>query len=122
MEELLSFINSTLEDNNIPYEYGLWTSKITYPYCVGSLTENDYSFETDRTSGEFILDCWSRNSMLELTKIADKLSKIFADMQAIQDDNLFFVRFGGSTPIPTGERDLFRLSITLYTNRWKGTD
>jgi hypothetical protein len=38
----------------------------------------------------------------------------------VQEDTAFYVRYGGSMTVPSGEADLFRISITLYTYEWKG--
>lgn len=122
MVEVLAFINSKLEANNIPYEYGIWTKKVDYPYCVGSFTENDYRFEDECTTGVFTLDCWSRDSIISLTQIADKVKVLFDDLQKIEGDYLLHIRYGGANIIPSGEQGLFRVSITLHTKSWKGTD
>lgn len=122
MTEVLAFINSKLEANNIPYEYGIWTKKVIYPYCVGSFTETDYHFEDERSTGVFTLDCWSRDSIISLTQIADKVKVLFDDLQTIEGDYLFHIRYGGATPIPSGEQGLYKLSITLHTKSWKGID
>ena len=36
MTEILNFINEELEESGIPYEYGEWTGKVSYPYFVGT--------------------------------------------------------------------------------------
>lgn len=121
MVDILGFIGNKLDKAAIPYEYGEWTSTVKYPYFVGSYTETDYRYEDNCTVGTFTLDGWSRNGMIDLITISDNIKGIFADLQEVQEGTLFFIRFGGAMPIPTGEQDLYRIQITLYAYEWKGT-
>jgi hypothetical protein len=120
MVDMLGFIGDKLIEADIPYEFGEWTSTVSYPYFVGSFVETEYRFEDNCTIGTFTLDGWSRGSKLSLTEINDKVKKIFSDLQMVQEDTAFYVRYGGSMTVPSGEADLFRISITLYTYEWKG--
>lgn len=120
MVGLLGFVNEKLEEIGIPYEFGEWTKTVSYPYFVGSFQETDYRFEDNCTIGAFTLDGWSRESKIDLAAASDKIRDAFQDVQAIRDDTAFFIRYGGSMTIPTGEADLFKISITLYTYEWKG--
>lgn len=119
MVDILAFVGDKLDEASIPYEYGEWTSAVKYPYFVGSYTESDYRFEDGCTTGTFTLDGWSRNGMIELSEASDKIKSIFADLQEIREDTLFFVRFLSAMPVPSGEQDLYRIQITLYTYEWK---
>lgn len=68
----------------------------------------------------FTLDGWSRGSKLPLAEINDKLKKAFEDLRAVQEGTAFFITYWNGLMIPTGEEDLFRITITLNTNEWKG--
>ncbi len=120
MVELLQMIGEKLEGAGIPYEYEEWTQPVSYPYFVGSFMESDYRYEDGCTAGTFTLDGWSRGSKLALLEASDKIKTIFQDLQEIQGNRLFHIRYGGSLPVPTGEDDLFKVTITLFTNEWKG--
>ena len=120
MVDLLGFIGSKLKEAGIPYEYGEWTQAVSYPYFVGSFMESDYRFEDGCTVGTFTLDGWSRGSKLTLAEMSDKIKAVFRDLQEIRGNSLFHVRFGSSLPAPTGEDDLFKITITLFTYEWKG--
>lgn len=120
MVDLIGFIGRKLEEAAIPYEYGEWTRQVSYPYFVGSFVESDYRFEDGCTVGTFTLDGWSRGSKIELVEVSDRIKDIFRDLQEIQGNSLFYVRFGGSLPAPAGEDDLFKITITLFTHEWKG--
>lgn len=120
MVDLLGFISQKLKEINVPYEFGEWTQTVSYPYFVGSFLETDYRFEDNCTVGTFTLDGWSRGSKITLIEMNDKIKNAFQDFQAVQKETAFFVRYGGSMSIPTGEADLFKITITLYTYVWEG--
>ena len=111
MVDMLGFISDQLDQLGIPYEFGEWTGEISYPYFVGSFYE---------TGGVLTLDGWSRGSKLPLAEINDKLKKAFEDLRAVQEGTAFFITYWNGLMIPTGEEDLFRITITLNTNEWKG--
>lgn len=120
MVEILSFISNKLNEAEIPYELGEWKSRVSYPYFVGSFSENDYRFEDGCTSGTFTLDGWSRSSITELLTVNEKIKALFQDLQAVQNNSAFYIRYGGAIPVPTGEEGLYRITITLFTDEWKG--
>lgn len=120
MVDLLGFIGGKLKAAGIPYEFGEWTQTVSYPYFVGYFMESDYRFEDGCTAGTFTLDGWSRGSKITLAEMSDRIKAIFQDLQEIQENSLFYVRFGGSVSAPTGEDDLFKVTITLFTYEWKG--
>lgn len=49
-----------------------------------------------------------------------KGKKAFEDLRAVQEGTAFFITYWNGLMIPTGEEDLFRITITLNTNEWKG--
>ncbi len=120
MTEILNFINEELEESGIPYEYGEWTGKVSYPYFVGTFFETDYRFEDNCTTGIFTLDGWARKSKASLIETGEKIKEIFGDLSIVRNSSAFFIRFAGTQPIPTGEAGLFKITITLYTYEWKG--
>ena len=82
--------------------------------------ETDYRYEDDCTAGTFTLDGWSRGSKIDLLEISDRIKEAFDDSFNTQANHLYYIRFGGATPAPTGEADLFKITITLFTYEWKG--
>lgn len=120
MVGLLGFIGETLEEAGICYEYGEWTQDISYPYFVGSFMETDYRYEDNCTIGTFTLDGWAKGSKINLIEMSDRIKGVFNELYTTQEDSLYYIRFGGSTPVPTGEADLFKVTITLFTYEWKG--
>lgn len=120
MTDILSFIESKMQENEIPYEFGEWTDTVTYPYSVGTFQETEHRFEDGYSGGTFTLDAWSRGSKLSLTELSDKVKSVFDDLFEVVDDHTFYISYGGVLTVPTGEADLFRVQITLYTKDWKG--
>lgn len=120
MVDLLSFMNEQIEQLEIPYEFGEWTQDLTYPYFVGSFNETEHRIEDGYTGGVFTLDGWSRGSKITLAEVNDKLKKAFEDLRAVRDGTAFFITYWNALMIPTGEEDLFRITITFNTNEWKG--
>lgn len=121
MVDMLGFIDGILTKIDIPYEFGEWTSTVTYPYFVGTFNETDYRFEDNCTTGIFTLEGWSRESKISLIKAVDAIKKAFQNTQAVQNDEIaFFVRYGNALTVPTGEADLYKITITLFTYEWKG--
>ena len=103
---------------------GVIQKEVTLPTIAGK-----HVLVTDRftvtgasadTGGVFTLDGWSRGSKLPLAEINDKLKKAFEDLRAVQEGTAFFITYWNGLMIPTGEEDLFRITITLNTNEWKG--
>ena len=120
MVDMLGFISDQLDQLGIPYEFGEWTGEISYPYFVGSFNEIEHRLEDGYTGGVLTLDGLSRGSKLPLAEINDKLKKAFEDLRAGQEGTAFFITYWNGLMIPTGEEDLFRITITLNTNEWKG--
>ena len=120
MEQLLTFIADKMAAAAIPYEFGEWTGTVSYPYCVGTYSADEYRYEDESTNGTLTVDVWSRGSKLDAVQTADKIAELFENMQEVRDDLLFFVRFAGADTIPTGEMDLFRIEVRLSVSMWKG--
>ena len=119
MVDILSFISDKLTGAGIPYEYEEWTQAVTYPYFVGSYTETDYRYEDDCTTGTFTIDGWARESKLSLIEVVDTLKEMFGDLQEVVNDEVtFFIRYGGSQTVPSGEEGLFHVTVTLYASSW----
>lgn len=122
MVDLLGFVDAKLNEIGVPYEFGEWTKTVSYPYFVGTYTATEYRFEDGCTVGNITLDGWSRGSggKLALAEMDEKIKAAFEDLTEVQEESLFFIRYGGCLTISTGEEDLHRITITLYTNEWKG--
>lgn len=124
MVEFLGFMADELASIDIPYEFGEWTQEVSYPYFVGSYSITQYRYEDGYTGGIFTLDGWARGSgaLLKLTQTSDAIQKKFDDLTYCSDKVAYLVSFESSQTIPTGEDELYRISITLNVNEWKGEE
>ena len=120
MIDVLKFINEKLEAAGINYQFGEWKGAIKYPYFVGEYSSDDYADENQKTSGTLILDGWTRNSDLELLQADKKIKDVFRSLVAVVGNKAFFIRYGGSVPIPSGETELKKITITLFIQEWEG--
>lgn len=138
MVDLLNFINEKLTQIDIPYEYGEWTKKVTYPYFVGDYNENSYSFEDGHSTGVFTLNGWCKGSKMPILFLCDRIKKAFQDVRGTVESSLewdifslkdgmvdekcsaFYVTYNTCIEVPTGDEDLYRIMITLNTHEWKG--
>ena len=122
MVDILGFISAQLDQLGVPYEFGEWTSEISYPYFVGSFDEIEHRAEDGYTGGVFTLDGWSRGSKskLSLAEVNDKVKEKFKDLTAVQEGTAFFITYRNALMPPTGEEELHRITLTLNTNEWKG--
>lgn len=117
---IMEFLNSKMLEKKVPYEYGEWTSKLTYPYFVGSFQETENFYEDGRTTGVFNIDGWARGSKLKLFEYVEIIKNTFQSLYEVKDGTLFFLNYVGALPTPTGENDLYKVSITINTSEWKG--
>lgn len=120
MIDVLKFINAKLEAAGINYQFGEWEGTIKYPYFVGEYTSDDYVDENKKTSGTLLLDGWTRGNVLELLKAEQKIKEVFKSLVAVVGNKAFFIRYGGSSMIPTGDMELKKITITLFIQEWEG--
>ena len=119
----LKFINDQMDILAVPYEYGEWTSDVSYPYSVGELTEEPIMNEDGSAESTMLLTVFNRGSYIELERIKETIRKHFnpiCGLCAKTDSGSIAVFFDGSFPVPTGEADLKRIQINLTIKEWKG--
>lgn len=116
----LSYINEVLQELGMPYEFGSWSQSLRYPYFVGGYIETEQRLEDNYSSGIFEINGWTTGSRMELMEWADKIRNNFLDVQAIKDGTLIHVTSAGAQDIPTGKDGLYRITITLNVETWKG--
>lgn len=122
----LQFINEQMDILSVPYEFGEWTSKVQYPYCVGEITEEPTMTEDGFEQSTLLLNCFNRGSegvLLGLEEIKAKIKKHFHSiygLRAATEGGSIAVYYGGAFYIPTNEAELKRLQINLIIKEWKG--
>lgn len=119
----LKFINEQMGVIGIPYEFGEWTSAVTYPYYVGEITEEPTSTEDGAEESTLILDGFHRGRFIDLENDKAKIKKHFHPIHGLRastDSGSIAVFFDGAFYVPTGEADLKRIQINLKIKEWKG--
>ena len=118
----LKFINEQLEAIGIPYEFGQWSSEITYPYWVGEITEEPITTEDGHEMSTLLLTGFTRGNFLDLETAKETIKKHFHPIHGLQgwtDSGAIVVIYDGSFFVPTGEADLKRIQINLKIKEWK---
>jgi hypothetical protein len=119
----LKFINEQMGVIGIPYEFGEWTSAVTYPYYVGEITEESTLTEDGAEESTLILDGFHRGKFIDLENDKAKIKKHFHPIHGLRastDSGSIAVFFDGAFYVPTGEADLKRIQINLKIKEWKG--
>lgn len=119
----LKFINEQMGVIGIPYEFGEWTSAVTYPYYVGEITEESTFTEDGAEESTLILDGFHRGKFIDLENDKANIKKHFHPIHGLRastDSGSIAVFFDGAFYVPTGEADLKRIQINLKIKEWKG--
>ena len=121
--EKFKFISDQMTEIAVPYEYGEWSSEITYPYWVGELTEEPIITEDGLEESTMILNGFHRGKFIQLELDKQKIKQHFNPINGLRaklDSGSIAVFFDGAFPVPTGEADLKRMQINLKIKEWKG--
>lgn len=120
----LKFISKQMGLIGVPYEFGQWTSDVTYPYFVGEQSSPEtFPAEDGSEESTIILTGFHRGKIIGLETVKDKIKKRFNPWTGLlskTDSGSIAVFFDGSFYIPTGEADLKKIQINLKIKEWKG--
>ena len=116
--EALKYINQTLDENSINYEFMQWNKDIVYPYFTGEYQEVESLNEDGLQAATFILNGFSKGSWLELEQAKEKIEKIFNKTVILPNGNGLAVFYLNSLVIPTGDANLKRIQINLEIKEW----
>ena len=119
----LKFINNQMGIIAVPYEFGRWSSDVTYPYFVGEITEEPTITEDGFEESTLILTGFHRGNMIDLLTVKEKIKNHFPPLYGLRgetDSGAIAVFFDGFFLIPTGEADLNKIQINLKIKEWKG--
>lgn len=120
----LKFINEQMGVIAVPYEYGQWSSAITYPYSVGEMTEEPTVTEDGRESSTMLLTVFHRGEYLEMETFKEKIKSHFCPVYGLRGTTAsgatIVVCYDNAFYVPTGDADLKKLQINLKINIWKG--
>lgn len=121
--EKFAFITEQLGIISVPYEFGEWTSDVTYPYFVGEITESPIMTEDGHEESTMILNGFHRGESIELEKIKEKIKAHFEPINGLRaktDSGSIAVFYNNAFHVPTGEAELKRIQINLEIHEWKG--
>ena len=117
---LLNFINEKMEELNINYEFGQWsTDPVPDPYFVGEYTESETleREESGLQDGTFIITGTSRSWLL-LEQAKEKIEKNISQTAILPNGNGIAIFYAGALIIPTGDSELKRIQININTKEW----
>ncbi len=123
-KEVLKCLYNELTNLGINYYYMINDSAdVAYPYVTGEYYEYDYKFEDGSTSGEILLELWTRGSEGELLEVKDKIKERFSFYQKtakINDKVVgLSINYLNKTPRRTQVEGLKKIEIRLQINYWE---
>lgn len=120
----LKFINNQMALIEVPYEFGQWSSDITYPYFVGEQPSPEtFPAEDGSEESTILLTGFHRGKLIDLETVKNKIKRHFNPWTGLiskTGSGSIAVFFDGSFYIPTGEADLKKIQINLKIKEWKG--
>ena len=120
--EKLKFINEQLTALGINYEYGEWSTEITYPYFTGELTEEPTLAEDGCEESTLILNGFHRERQIALEEVKEIIKRHFHPNYGCRGktaNGRIVVLFDGSFYVPGEEAELKRIEIHLKIKEWK---
>ena len=121
--EKLKFINEQMDIIAVPYEFGQWSSEITYPYFVGEITEEPTMTEDGSEESTLLLTGFHRGALIDLLTVKENIKKHFHPIYGLRgstEGGAIAVFFDGFFPVPSGEAELQKIQINLKIKEWKG--
>ena len=123
-KEVLKCVYEELTALGINYYYIINDSKnVVYPYVTGEYYEYEYKYEDNSSSGEILLEAWTRGTEEELIEIKDRIKEKFKNYQKTiseKDKSMgLSINYLNKTPRRTEALGLKKLEIRLQTNYWE---
>ena len=120
----LKFINAQMDAIGVPYEFGQWSSDITYPYFVGEQPSPEvFPAEDGSEESTILVMGFHRGKIIDLETVKQKIKSHFSPIHGLRsktDSGSIAVFYDGAFYIPTGEADLKKIQINLTIKEWKG--
>lgn len=122
--EKLKFINRQMAAAKVPYEFGQWSSAVTYPYFVGEISESPAYTEDGQEQSTMILTGFHRGNFSDLLAVMEQLKSLFNPVHGLRgttnNGSAIVVFFDGYFIVPSGEAELKKIQINLKIYEWKG--
>lgn len=120
--EALGFVNSIMEELQIPYQFMEWTSEIPDTYFVGEYTEVEPLTEDGMQEADFLLIGTTNQKYLELETVKQELMEHLTTegITSIMDSGSgIMVAYSNAYPVPSVDEGVHRIQITLKIKEWK---
>ena len=117
------FIKKQMNILAVPYEFGGWESKVTYPYFAGESTETPTTTEDGYEETTLLLNGFHRGKYIVLEEIKEKIEAYFkteGGMVVKTDSGSVVAIFYANTfgDLPTGDAELEKIEINLIIKEW----
>lgn len=119
----LKFISEQMDEIEVPYEFGEWTSPVCYPYFVGEISEEEPTTEDGLEQSILLLTGFHRGAYADLLEFLAKIKQHFHPIhgaRAETEGGAIAVFYAGSMYVPTNEAQLKKIQINLKIKEWKG--
>lgn len=119
----LEFVNNEFNSISVPYEFGMWTGEVKYPYFTGEISEEEPKTEDGFEQSMLSVTGWHRGSYLTLEEIKERIKKHFNPITGLcgkTDSGSIAVFFSGAFFVPSGNEELKKIQINLTIKEWKG--
>ena len=117
---VLKYISDTLDDLDIDYEFGGWSSDpVPDPYFVGEYSEPESLTKEEDGLQEidFILT-GTGTTWIGLERAKETIENNISKTAILPNGNGIAVFYAGSLIVPTGDAELKRIQINLSIKEW----
>lgn len=119
-QNILTYINAKLRDENINYAFLRWNKEIAYPYFVGEYRELEPTEEDQYHEYNFTLTGFTRESWSELERAKKTIEDLFdSHTTTLPDGSAVVISYAGSFPIPIDEGELKKIQIDIKIQEWR---
>lgn len=122
MKDVLEVLKEELIDNlDLNYCFKKYTKpKVTYPYIVGEYIETSKTNEDNRKTGQIILSIFTRNSILEIENVAEKIENYFQFFCKEKRKSIVSMEYENRVSDDTNDDEIKKIEVYLKFNKWKG--
>lgn len=122
MVDVLAVLKEELIDNlKLNYCFKKYNKpKVTYPYVIGEYIETSKTNEDNRKIGQIILSIFTRNSILEIENVADKIENHFQFFCKEKRKSIVSIEYENRIPNDTNDDEVKKIEVYLDFNKWKG--
>ena len=121
--EALGFINSCLDELEIPYQFMEWTSTLVpETYWTGEYTETESMNEDGLEESTFILTGTTKKKYFELESVKQTLKEYFTTYgktAMLGNGSAVVVMYSDSFPVPSIQEGVHRLQVNLKIKEWR---